>query len=408
MRRIAFGIFLLLVFSLGFMKPSVETASASLTPTDVIFPLAFVCWIAALLIGGDGFKWRTEFWTFGIYFLALVVSCIFSINPRLSFTKLAGAAYLIMLALMASSIVTTRRRLRLSVLAWLAGAIIPLIAAFVGIVLFYFAPESSLLSDLTYHYGAVPVGNFPRISSTFVSASMFCNYLSVTFMFTLIAVKTEWIGKAVAAVIMFSIAISAAFTVSIALGGGALATGLWLLTTSPNKTIGRITSIVCGVIAIAFLAIAPFSISLLPEIAASSRVLVWRDALNTLLADPLTGNGLGAAVANVMFQNSDGTMSLLTDAHNTFLNVAAQAGILGLIGMIAIAIVVLRMGFAKTEGSDFYILRGLTIAFGAAFVYDGMTGSFEDARHLWVLTGLILAANRVVSDEDRSAALHSA
>jgi O-antigen ligase len=408
MRRIAFGIFLLLIFSLGFMKPSVETGFASLTPTDVIFPLAFVCWIAALLIGDDGFKWRTEFWALGVYFLALLVSCIFSINPRLSFIKLAGAAYMIMLAAMASSMVTTRQRLRLSVVAWLAGAVIPLIAAFVGIVLFYFAPQSSLLPDLTYHYGAVPVGNFPRISSTFVSASMFCNYLSVTFMFTVIAVKTGWIGKAVAAVIVFAIAVSAAFTVSIALGGVALAVGLWLLTTSPNKTIGRITSIVYGAIAIAFLAIAPFSISLLPEIAASSRVLVWRDALNTLLADPLTGNGLGAPVANVMFQNSDGTMSLLTDAHNTFLNVAAQAGILGLISIIAIVVVVLRKGFAKTEGSDFYILRGLAIAFVAAFVYDGMIGSFEDARHLWVLIGLILAANRIATDGDRSATLHSA
>jgi O-antigen ligase len=109
-----------------------------------------------------------------------------------------------------------------------------------------------------------------------------------------------------------------------------------------------------------------------------------------------------------MFQNSDGTMSLLTDAHNTFLNVAAQAGILGLIGIIAIVAVVLRKGFAKTEGSDFYILRGLAIAFVAALVYDGLTGSFEDARHLWVLMGLILATNKIASDADRSTALHSA
>jgi O-antigen ligase len=180
------------------------------------------------------------------------------------------------------------------------------------------------------------------------------------------------------------------------------------LTTSPNKAVSRITSIVCGAIAIAFLAIAPFALAPQPGVAGSSRLLVWRGAIKTFLADPLTGNGLGAPVANVVFQNSDGTMSLLTDAHNTFLDVAAQAGILGLIGIIAIVVVVLRKGFAKTEGSDFYILRGLAIAFVAAFVYDGMTGSFEDARHLWVLIGLILAANRIATDGDRSAPLHSA
>lgn len=408
MTRIAFGFYLLLVFSLGVMKPSIETGFASLAPTDVLFPLVFALWIAAIATGDGRFEWRTEFLAFGFYFLALIVSSIFSINPGFSFVRLAGIAYLILLAVIAPTIVTTSDRLRLCVLAWLAGAIIPLIAAFVGIVLFYFAPESFLLPVLTYHYGAVPVGNFPRISSTFISASMFCNYLSVTLMFTLLAAKMKWIGKARAAAIIFVIAVSAAFTVSIALGGVALATGLWLWTTAPERTIGRVGSILSAAIAIAFLAIAPFALSLQPSVNASSRLLVWRDAVKTLFADPITGNGLGTAVANVMFQNSDGTWSLLTDAHNTFLSVAAQAGIPALLGLLAIVIIVLMKGCAKAEGGDFYILRGLTIAFLAAFVYDGMTGSFEDARHLWVLMGLILAASRVVRDGERSASLTSA
>jgi O-antigen ligase len=160
--------------------------------------------------------------------------------------------------------------------------------------------------------------------------------------------------------------------------------------------------------AIGFLAIAPFAVSLSQGLDASGRLLVWRDAINTFIADPVTGRGFGTAVANVMFQNSDGSWSLLTDAHNTFLSLAAQSGILGLIGMIAIVVVTLRSGFAKVEGNDFYIVRGLAIAFLAAFVYDGLTASFEDARHLWILVGLILAANRIASDDDRLTSLHSA
>jgi O-antigen ligase len=126
------------------------------------------------------------------------------------------------------------------------------------------------------------------------------------------------------------------------------------------------------------------------------------------LADPPTGSGLGTAVANVVFQNSDGSWSVLTDAHNTFLNVAAQAGLPALIAMIAIVVVVLRRGFIKLESSDFYVLRGLIIAFLAAFVYDGMTGSFEDARHLWILIGLILASKKIFSEGGGSTALHGA
>ncbi|MEO8042080.1 MAG: O-antigen ligase family protein, partial [Acidobacteriota bacterium] len=279
---------------------------------------------------------------------------------------------------------------------------------FVGILLFYFAHESSLLPDLTYHYGAVPLGNFPRISSTFVSASMFCNYLTVTLVFVLLAAKMKWIGSGLAAAITFAIAVSAIFTVSIALGGVALVAGSWVWAASTNKTIGRVALFASGAIALAFFAIAPFALLGLPDITPSSRLLVWSDALKTFASDPLTGNGLGTAVADVMYQNSDGSWSILTDAHNTFLSVAAQGGILGLMGMIAIVIVTLRNGLAKPRGDNIYILRGFSIAFLAAFLYDGMTGSFEDARHLWVLIGLILAANRIASDGDRSAALDSA
>jgi O-antigen ligase len=226
-------------------------------------------------------------------------------------------------------------------------------------------------------------------------------------MFTLVAAKMKWIGTAMTVAIVIAMVVSALFTVSIALGGVALAVGLWLWLTS-DKRISRIGSIACGVIAVAFLAIAPFALTLQPGFTASSRLLVWSEALHTFLADPLTGSGLGTAVANVVFQNSDGSWSVLTDAHNTFLNLAAQAGMPALIGMIAIIFLVLRRGFAKSEGRDFYILRGLTIAFLAAFVYDGLAGSFEDARHLWILIGLILASNRIFSEGDRSTSLHGA
>ena len=403
--RIAFGIFLLLIFSLGLMKPSIETGFASLTPTDLIFPLAFVSWCAAIVVGDCKFKWRDEYWAFAFYFFALIVSSIFSISPRLSFIKLTGAGYLVFLAVMASTIVTNYDRLKLVVIAWLAGAIIPLIAAFVGIILYYFAPASSLLPDLTYHYGAVPAGNFPRISSTFVSASMFCNYLTVTLVFNLLAAKMQWIGRGLATVIIFAAGVSAIFTVSIALGGVSLAVGLWIWATSSNKMIGRTSLIFASTIAIAFLVIAPFSLSLPPDLTPSSRLLVWSDALKTFLSDPVTGNGFGTAVASVTFQNSDGSWSLLTDAHNTFLSVAAQAGILGVVGIVSIVVVTLRNGLGTIDN---YLLRGLGITFFAAFVYDGLTSSFEDARHLWMLIGLILAAKLITPEDDRSASLNSA
>ncbi|MEO6334597.1 MAG: hypothetical protein ABIO91_06390, partial [Pyrinomonadaceae bacterium] len=258
---IVFGLYLLLVFSLGFMKPALDSGFASLTPTDLIFPVVFLSWLVALAAGYYRLEWRNEFLAFAFYFLSLTISSFFSVNPRLSFTRLAGAAYLILLAIATYSVVTTAGRLRLSVLAWLAGSIIPVLAAFIGVFLFYFVPGSSLLPYLTYHYGAVPVGNFPRISSTFISASMFCNYLTVTMVLTLISAKMKWIKVGLTSVIVFAIAVSALFTVSIALGGFALAAGLWLWVTNSNTTISRGSLVIGFAIAVAFLAIAPFALS---------------------------------------------------------------------------------------------------------------------------------------------------
>jgi len=48
------------------------------------------------------------------------------------------------------------------------------------------------------------------------------------------------------------------------------------------------------------------------------------------------------------------------------------------------------------------ILTGLGLAFCSAFVYQGLTGSFEDARHLWVLIGLVPAARDIYDGRDRT------
>jgi len=40
------------------------------------------------------------------------------------------------------------------------------------------------------------------------------------------------------------------------------------------------------------------------------------------------------------------------------------------------------------------------LAFLVAFAYEGLGGSFEDARHLWVLFGLFLASGRLAEATD--------
>jgi hypothetical protein len=46
------------------------------------------------------------------------------------------------------------------------------------------------------------------------------------------------------------------------------------------------------------------------------------------------------------------------------------------------------LNFDETNRSVFRI--GLGLAFISAFFYQGIGGSYEDARHLWVLIGFFL------------------
>ncbi|MGQ0540809.1 MAG: hypothetical protein ACT4O9_03025, partial [Blastocatellia bacterium] len=97
-----------------------------------------------------------------------------------------------------------------------------------------------------------------------------------------------------------------------------------------------------------------------------------------------------------------GIMQRLTDAHQTWLNVAGEAGILGLIPLILICVaVVYRSMPLRLDGSNKSVVRVfLGIAFIAVFLYQGLTGSFENARHLWVLIGLIVAATHIDFDRE--------
>ena len=407
-----FGLFLCLVFSLALMKPSIGALYAALTLTDLIFPVLFIFWVLEVAVGEGRFKWRPEFYAFSIFLLSLLISAAFSVDPARSFIKLSSAVYLILLAILAASIVRTSTRLRATLLAWIAGSSISIAAGLLAIGLFYTRPDSDLLASLTHHYGSLPLVPLPRVSSTFVSASMFCNYLTVTLVFALVAAKLRWINRPWIGIVIAAISISAIFTFSIALGGCALVIGLWVWATSENSKSGRLSLSLGIFAAVAFLAIAPFTLSptsggSFPE--PSARALIWSEAGSVFLSDPITGNGFGTAVANVVFQNSDGSVSLLIDAHNIFLSIAAQAGFAGLLAILVVVFMILKAGLIDRGAStEMKIIRkGLVIAFFAAFVYDGMTGAFEDARHLWVLMGLILAADSI-DESDGSASLHSA
>ncbi|MFL6769644.1 MAG: O-antigen ligase family protein, partial [Sphingomicrobium sp.] len=126
-------------------------------------------------------------------------------------------------------------------------------------------------------------------------------------------------------------------------------------------------------------------------IAPSGRFLTWSAALAEFVAHPILGHGLGVDAVDVRYADPSGNLQQLTDAHNMILGIAAQAGVIGLIGLSALIVAAIRL----TSGGSDGLRLGLGLTFLNAFVYQGLSGSFEDTRHLWVLFGLLAAAARL-------------
>lgn len=412
LQKIVWFSFLALVFSLALMQPFIYAGNQRLSPTDFIFPAVFLLWFVSLLTKQNSFRWHNFYWILLFYFASMLFSTINSINPASSFIKLFGEAYLLGLAVLTFNLVETEKQIKQAIKIWLVGTLIACAVGIYSLILFYVQPENPLLNYTTYHYGSVPVGNYPRLSSMFVSASMFCNYLNVSFLLLLIARKTDVIKQTTAIVLLALVLFCAVFTISAGLGGFALAFGLWLWFSFREKQKRlAVFSLISGIAAstlfflMNFVALqkhstAGFSIRvplLGKEIQPSPRVLIWQESLQTFWRNFSSGVGLGEDVCRVRFQNTDGTISILTDAHNYLLNVAAQNGIFGLLAIIVVTVFIIRLVFPlrQQKTAPSIILFGLTTAFICSFFYQGLTGSFEEARHLWVLIGLILSAHRL-------------
>jgi O-antigen ligase len=301
-----------------------------------------------------------------------------------------------------------------------ATAFVVLVGA-VTLFLFAIGVDRTLLAYPLHHYGTLPPGDYPRLELTFKHPAMMCNYLTVSLMMLFVCRRLGWIGLPLFIAMFAGICLSAAFGITPGLGGIVLAVGFWLwLSLPPHRRLWRRLSLVAGVAgALLFLLsatitpivhpTAPFLITL-PwldlTVAPAARLTFWIDAWSNFLDRPVFGRGIGTDAIDVVYQNPAGVRRPYTDAHNMFLNLAAQCGVIGLlpllllIGKLVRQILPLRLG---DQPSD--VLRmGLGSAFLNAFVYQGLAGSFEDTRHLWLLLGLFLASGTVSRSPTQSPA----
>ena len=404
----------LLVFSLAFMKPPIRLFGFSGAPADFIFLAALLLWGAALLKGEARFRWNNAYWLLALYFAAMAASAIASDNPEKAGLKLATQAYLLSLPVLAASLIDRRDDLRRVFRWWLAGTAVVVAVAVVSLAAFAIDPGGPIYRYMRFGFGTLPAASYPRLSLTFLNANMLCDYLTVSLAILLVCWRLGWTSNRLSAWFAACIVLTAAFTISPGLGGVALAAGLWLWLIRRGSGLGRLALAAGGTAAILFvgaMALTPILHPTAPflvrvpgldfALAPAGRMMTWMDAARNFLADPLLGRGIGENSVHVRYLNPSGELQNLYDAHNIFLNVAVQSGIAGLGALLLIVGYLLRRSrpWKLLPGDSNAIRLGLGLAFLNAFAYQGLGGSFEDARHLWVLLGLFLAACRVEESE---------
>ena len=384
---------LALIMLVPLMKPAIAYPV-------ILADLAFLVLSAALAleiaVRRRRLDWPAAFFVLLFYVVSLAPSLLATPDLGRSAFKLATQVYLVGLSVVMIILVRNEAMLKRVVLAWLVATAALIVLAIAALIAFLIAPDGLIYAYSRFHFGTLPPGEYPRLALTFFNANMACNYLTVSLGLLFVAWRAGWLRPIQAWTFLGGILVAAATTISPGLGGIALAlgAGIWLLA-------GRRTALAAGAVAaLAFLFAAAFTPIIHPTapfvielagftLAPSGRFLTWNAAFGEFGRHPIIGHGIGIEAVSVAYRDPSGNLQHLGDAHNMILNIAAQVGIVGLAGLSALIVYAFRLARSGP------IALGLGSTFLIAFVYHGLTGSFEDTRHLWLLFGLLVAAARL-------------
>jgi O-antigen ligase len=392
---------LLLILAIPIMKPAV---SGEIIAADLLFVALVLALLVEVLAGLRRVRWIPGYGALLAYFACLVPSLFATADLGTSAFKLATELYLVVLAAIGGWLIDSEAKFRRAVFAWLAATAIVVVNGTLSLLAFATGRATWLLSYSISSFGSLPPGPYVRLSLTFFNANMACNYLTASLAMALLARWLGYIGRAPYRLLLAGIAVASLSTLSPGLGGIALLAGLWLWSVQRHprprlaKAAVTIGVLIAGlfVVALAFTPVvhstAPFSVHLPfgPTIYPSGRFLIWKAALTQFVTDPLVGIGIGIDPVHVRFAAPMG-MQTLTDAHNVFLSIGAQCGIIGLIGLGAV--LAFATGLMRRGGSEVTLLLGA--AFLDVLAYQGLGGSFEDSRHIWLLLGFLIATSRL-------------
>lgn len=374
---------------------------------DVLFLFAAAATITALIARRERPRLSAFHICLAAYGIAVALSTITSANPAQSSVKLVGKFYLIGIAALTFELISSGLSLKRVASAWLTGAALAVGLSLIGIVLFYFGVTDPSRNIVVHPiFGSLPPGNYPRIEGFFAYPAMFCNFLGVSWMLLLMLAFSGWIRLKYAIVLAGALLVVNAFTLTPGLGGIFLSTGYFAYSRLKGDRLlaGSLALGAGTAVAAAFLFAASFTLfsygpdgTRVPlsdgELTLSHRARAWTTSLQTFLEDPIVGRGVGMPIARSEFVDPSGNRQLLTDAHNTYLSLLGETGLLGFAAFVGVVLFATLGVFQwKTDDPGARVVKlALLLALADGFFYQSLTGSYEDTRHLWVLFGIAAA-----------------
>jgi len=420
----------LFVLSLPLARVFVPIGSAQVTLTDALLVLFYVLWLLKILRGQIKLQWHAMFVPVFGFLAALVISLAFSELPRTTGAiKLTAFASYVLLIVIWPSVVASLARIRWVLAAFAIGCCFTLAIGILGILAFYLDPDG-LNETLSCGYGSLASGAYPRLCAPFRNSNMLQNYLSVSVPLTVCACWERFSRNALLAMIGLALTVGA-LTLSNGyaglLGGVLLVVSRhWIarsgLRTAAVGALGVVTLIAAAVLSLASIA------SRVPvgqgdfrlgssdvKLWDAPRPSIWQAAFQTFREHPITGMGYGREIAFVTDARAFVPARKLggirgpvpgqwLEAHNTWLNIAAQAGTVGVLAIVALFLGVWRSVIARLRANAHNASRlaaGLLGAFAGAFLFHGLFAAVEEARHLWALTALASSFVFVFRQESR-------
>lgn len=332
------------------------------------------------------------------YGAACTISAVFSQAPIKAGMEAIKVLYLVILAAVFYLSTESSEDLVRWVRAFLAGSLLCALASLWAWFQFFIFHKTS--SSLLSNMGSLPKGDYPRVCSTFDFATMFCNYMLVSFCLACLYWRLKKTRRRF--LLVGATLFAAGTSLSAGIGGLGLAF-TWLLledywkTTSGSSRFSRrlyeiLVIVPTGLFALFMLIGGTFGVKTLffnswKAKGIPVRLHCWAQAGEAWADAPLLGWGGGQEPILVITN-----IYQFANAHNWVLSTASQWGTVGLLPLLGMVFYLLGFHRPPTRSKIVFHLR---VALCAALLYHGWMASVENARHLWVLFGLLAAGNRL-------------